>query len=337
MKISPIFIILLLLTFIILPIKSYADEIIEYFYSPQCKSCVEIKEGVLKNVKNKNIIFFNIDEKDNYDRLYQILNKTTFKIPVVKIGNVIYEGRDEVYKVLRTKDIIKEPNTLFVYFAGLVDGFNPCVITVYIFLISFLSFLGKNKRTIWLFGLLYALSVFVTNYAVGFGVFFLFSVFNLMPVFAGAIRILSISLILSFIIILILDLLKIYGFSYGIPIPLVKKMHNIVRNGFNNSNAGFFAIPIGALAAIIELPCSGIIYVPAMSYLALSHNSIIRDSIDLMIYNILFILPLIMIILILSVGCSSDILRKTIAANISIFKILGILILCIFLYQFIKI
>ncbi|MHC4593256.1 MAG: hypothetical protein ACYS8L_11280, partial [Planctomycetota bacterium] len=56
---------------------------------------------------------------------------------------------------------------LVVVSAGLFDGLNPCAFTVIIFFLSYLAYIGKEKREIAAVGIVFTTAVFVTYFAIG--------------------------------------------------------------------------------------------------------------------------------------------------------------------------
>ena len=65
--------------------------------------------------------------------------------------------------------------------AGLVDGLNPCAFATLIFLVSYLAFVGRERREVLLVGLAFSLSVFVTYFLVGLGLLRAFQSVSIVP------------------------------------------------------------------------------------------------------------------------------------------------------------
>ena len=56
-----------------------------------------------------------------------------------------------------------------VLIAGLIDGINPCAFATIIFLVSYLTFLGKKSREILLYGIIFTFGVFIAYLLAGMG------------------------------------------------------------------------------------------------------------------------------------------------------------------------
>jgi hypothetical protein len=54
--------------------------------------------------------------------------------------------------------------------AGLADGINPCAFAAMLFLLSLLALLGRSRREMLLVGLIYGTTVFITYFALGWGI-----------------------------------------------------------------------------------------------------------------------------------------------------------------------
>lgn len=175
-----------------------------------------------------------------------------------------------------------------------IDSINPCAIGVLILMISVI--LGGHKsigRMLFLGGL-YIFAIFITYLLAGLGLlYFLGSI----PLFVTE----YISILVGTIIVL-LGLVEIkdyfwYGrwFSLGIPIYFAKKIHNVAKN---------LTVPgvilTGAFVAGVELPCTGAPYLAIITILSTNFNFL--SFLMLVLYNIVFVLPLLVILLLVAGG-----------------------------------
>ncbi len=175
-----------------------------------------------------------------------------------------------------------------------IDSINPCAIGVLILMISVI--LGGHKsvgRMLYLGGL-YIFSIFVTYLLAGLGLLF----------FLGSIPLLVteyISIAVGTIIVLLgLVEVKDYfwygrGFSLGIPVYFVKKIHDLAKNVTVPG-----VILTGAFVAGVELPCTGAPYLAIITILSTNFN--FMAFLMLVLYNIVFVLPLVVILLMVAGG-----------------------------------
>lgn len=175
-----------------------------------------------------------------------------------------------------------------------IDSINPCAIGVLILMISVILGGHKSLGRMLFLGGLYIFSIFLTYLLAGLGLlYFLGSI----PLFVTE----YISITVGTIIVL-LGLVEVkdyfwYGrwFSLGIPSVFAKKIHNVAKN---------LTIPgvllTGAFVAGVELPCTGAPYLAIITILSTNFN--FQAFLLLVLYNIVFVTPLIVILLMVAVG-----------------------------------
>lgn len=176
-----------------------------------------------------------------------------------------------------------------------IDSINPCAIGVLILMISVILGGGKHSVGKMLFlGGLYIFAIFITYLLAGLGLlFFLGSV----PLFVTE----YLSIFVGILVILFgLVEIKDYfwygrGFSLGIPLIFTKKIH---RMASNISVPG--VILTGAFVAGVELPCTGAPYLAIIAILSTNFN--LTAMLLLILYNIVFVMPLIIILLLVAGG-----------------------------------
>ena len=176
---------------------------------------------------------------------------------------------------------------------ALIDSINPCAIGVLILLVS-IMIAFKTKKEMLFYGLMYVLAVFVTYVLAGFGIlYFLSSI----PLFVSE----YISIVVGSLII-IAGLIEIkdffwygQGISLAIPPERAKQIHEMTKK---------VTLPgvlfLGAFVAGVELPCTGAPYLAIL--LLLSQNFNFAAFLMLILYNIIFVMPLIVILLMVYFG-----------------------------------
>ncbi len=169
---------------------------------------------------------------------------------------------------------------------ALIDSINPCAIGVLILLISALLLLKEQKKMMLLTGLIYIVAVFVTYFLAGLG---LLTVIHQLQI--GE----MIGIMVGFLVIFLGFVeIKDYfwygkGFSLSIPASQVARVKKYADNVTIPS-----AIILGILVSAVELPCTG------GPYLAIT--TILAEKLDwlaiwyLFIYNLIFVLPLVVIV-----------------------------------------
>ncbi len=198
--------------------------------------------------------------------------------------------------LLKKEDIIN--NLLITLGIAFSDSINPCIISILILLLTQLIEAG-GKRKVFLIGMSYSFAVFLSYFILGLILFLITtSVYNYIKPFEFyIILILSLGMFI-FGIINIKDFF-FYGkwISFGIP-DNYKKIIKKYASQFTLIGVLILAI----LVTIIEFPCSGAMYVGWCSLFMLSKFTLLEFLPYLVIYNLIFILPLILSTLFVAYG-----------------------------------
>ena len=183
-----------------------------------------------------------------------------------------------------------ESESLFwlVVASGLLAGIHPCTISVLLFFIAFLITMRKTRLNIFGIGSAYIFGIFLAYFFIGLGVLkaFSFGQPHLAAKVAGA-------------MVLILGLANLFNFlfpnrekklSFGIPDSAKEKIVELVHEGSVPA-----ALLIGIIVGICSFGCTAGIY---FSITGLLISSSLTGASMLLLYNIMFILPLIAILII---------------------------------------
>ena len=175
-----------------------------------------------------------------------------------------------------------------------IDSINPCAIGVLILMISIL--LGSKKSTgrLLYFGFLYITSVLVVYFLAGLGLIYFFSK---IPLVLTEYISISVGVLIIFAGLLEIKDFFWYGkwFSLEIPYYFSKK---IDKYASNVSTIG--VILVGAFVSGVELPCTGAPYLAITTLLSQYFD--FTAFLLLIFYNIIFVMPLIVILLLVAAG-----------------------------------
>ena len=178
---------------------------------------------------------------------------------------------------------------LIITVGALVDSINPCAISVLILTIAFLISIGRMRSDILKLGGIYIFGIFLTYILIGLGILqalYLFNTPNFMAKVGAAI------LIVLGLISILQALFPQFPIRLKIPTAGHPLMARLIEKG---SMPMVFAL--GVVVALFEFPCTG---GPYLLVLGLLHDQVMRlkGLIYLLYYNLLFVLPLIIILLI---------------------------------------
>ena len=219
---------------------------------------------------------------------------------------------------------------LLIIGAGLLDGINPCAFAVLVLLLGYLMSVDSKRKMV-IGGLVYTAAVFIFYYLAGLLLASSVQMLNIAEYFSKFAGILSISF----------GLLMLKGVFFpgkgpilAIPESQKPRIDRWMKKGTYPS-----IFVLGVLVGMFELPCTGGIYLAIISMISLQ-TEIAGGLFYLLIYNIAFIIPLIIILIAVCYGMAPEkvnewrlekrVLLRSIVGVIMI--ILGIIILSGILY-----
>jgi hypothetical protein len=209
--------------------------------------------------------------------------------------------------------------------AGLIDGINPCAFTVIVFFISFLALQGYRKKELALIGAFFIFAVFLTYLLIGLGIFTVFyslkGFWALRKIFNLAIGFLS----LIFAVLAACDLGKFVksgrteGMSLQLPRAVKNQIHKVIGLRYRKDRAAtegappasvlkliITALVTGFLVSLLEAVCTGQVYLPTITFVLKSTDIKLKAFAYLLLYNLMFILPLFAIFLCALAGTTSE-------------------------------
>jgi cytochrome c biogenesis protein CcdA len=172
--------------------------------------------------------------------------------------------------------------------AAVVDSWNPCAIGVLLLLVSLIMAAHENRRYVVIFGLTYVLGVYVTYFLIGLGILQAAHLFGIHGFFGY----LAVALLLVFgIAHLRPDVAaRIPGLAWLMSCKVPHHADATVKR-----NAALAGIVLGLFVGLCEFPCSGGIYLAVVALLAQS-TSYWSGIGYLAIYNLIFVLPLVILL-----------------------------------------
>jgi cytochrome c biogenesis protein CcdA/protein-disulfide isomerase len=215
---------------------------------------------------------------------------------------------------------------LTVLAAGLVDGLNPCAFATIVFFISYLAFAGRRRREVLAVGAAFALGVFLTYLGVGFGLLkFLASLPFLSAISRWVYG-------LTAVLCLFLAAGSLYDWWQArrgkpeemrlkLPVRLRRWINRVIREGAGLRAFVPVAFVTGAAISIIELACTGQVYLPTIIFVLGVPDLKARAALYLVVYNLLFVLPLVVVFCLAYFGTTSQQLAQFINRRAAIVKL----------------
>ena len=236
--------------------------------------------------------------------------------------------------------------------AGLIDGLNPCAFATLIFFISYLTMIGRKRGEILWVGLGFSMAVFATYLLIGFGILSFVQHLSFLPLFSKIVYLLTIAFALF------LGTLSLYDYvqlkrgrpsemKLQLPDFLKKRIHHTIRARREDLGADqenrfsryfFAAVAAGFIISLLEFTCTGQVYLPTILFVTNIPSLRTSAFSYLILYNVMFIVPLLVIFGIVYWGVTSEqlgfFLKKRASAiklvtSLLFFALAGILILSV--------
>lgn len=175
--------------------------------------------------------------------------------------------------------------------SAIIDSVNPCAFSILLLTIAFLFSAGHLRSKIMAVGGFYIAGIFLVYLAIGLGLLRVLHLFNT-PHFMAKVGAL---LLIALGAINILNwLFPNFPIKFRIPRAAHHKMSGLIEK--SSLPAAFF---LGALVGLCEFPCTGGPYLAAVGLLN-DNATYLAGAGYLLIYNLIFILPLALVLLITS-------------------------------------
>lgn len=174
--------------------------------------------------------------------------------------------------------------------AGVIDSINPCAFAVLVFLMTYLLATFSDKKRMLVSGLVYIAVVYLTYLTAGLGILEFVRIAGASLIFYYVAGVLAIAAGL-------INLKDFFWYGKGITLRIPQSRKPTIRKWVERASLPA-AIVLGFLVALFELPCTGGIYLAILAMLASNGEALLY----LIVYNIMFVLPLVLILLFVYFG-----------------------------------
>jgi len=211
-------------------------------------------------------------------------------------------------------------------FAGLGDGINPCAFATILFFVSYLGMVGRKGREILIVGMAFAFSVFITYFLVGLGFFNIVKSITNIDILAKIIFGGTAGLCVIFGFLSIADYFQVRAgktqdMALQLPVFLKRRIHATIRENVRTKSIIAGALIAGFMVSILELACTGQIYLPTIVFMLGRSGSRLSALFYLLVYNVFFIVPLLIVFGFVYKGVSSRAIAKIMEARVGMVKL----------------
>jgi cytochrome c biogenesis protein CcdA len=301
-----------------------------YFYGDGCTHCERVKpfiaelQAAYPELQLEQLeVYHNTSNQQRFVAMTGHANLSNAGIPLIFIGDTALVGETEIRtrleeEILAERERLASCNTTtpataaqaegnctpaaitltpqMVVVPALADSLNPCALSVLIFLLVSIAAAG-SRRWILLIGGSYTAAVFLFHLLVGIG---LFSVITL----SGYSRLFN---ILGGLVALVLGVITVIEVCRNREVFLLSVPES--GKGILSEYIKIASLPaafvLGILAGLLGFSCTGGIYISILGLMGRS-LTLINGLPWLVLYNIVFILPLVLVTLLVAYGMSAE-------------------------------
>ncbi len=340
--------------------NSQEDEItLHFFYGKGCPHCAKglsflksLEDKYPSLIIEKHETYFDQAQRELFEQMTSAFEEKIEGVPTTFIDNKIIvgfsdsiansiekeveeclkNGCDNPFNKIKDNETIKligDKTTAFerltipaVISASIVDAINPCAFAVLIILMSTIL-VSTNRKKALFSGLAFSLSIFISYFLMGIGLYSAIQATGLSHTFYLVVAILAI-----FIGLFNLKDFLWYGkwFVMEVPRSWRPRMKGLIK-GVTSVPGAFF---IGFVVSLFLLPCTSGPYIVILGLLAQATTRAYAISL-LILYNLIFISPMIFITLAIYFGLTTtEKAEKFRQGKLKILHLIaGIIILCL--------
>jgi thiol-disulfide isomerase/thioredoxin len=271
----------------------------------------------------------NVELAEALGELYQMPEEERLLVPVIFIGDdylfrsaITFDNLDELiqkysaveiispWEKVKEKDLTAQERLIArfqsfglaaVTVSGLIDGINPCAFASIIFFISYLTLIKRKGREILWVGGIFTLSVFLTYFLIGTGALKMITSLSFLPLVR------KIFVLVTAVLALILGVVSLYDYlqfkkkgttkdaKLQLPSFLKNMIHSAVRKNVRLSNYILMAAVTGFIVSLLELACTGQVYLPTIMFISTIPELKANALFYLFFYNLMFVVPLVLV------------------------------------------
>lgn len=349
---------------------SKSNREVVYFHHPTCDICRNV-EPYVKKLKEQGITVHKYDFGVNTDlfhryRIAYRVPKKDAHYPILYAGNRYFVDED-IIDAVKDGTIVKNANEplksiegidpkLFdisyigVLGAGLIDGFNPCAIAMLLLFISLLTFM-KDRRLLIIVCLSYISGIFISYLAFGSILFQFIHYLEreariLSSVISWVMLVFSLFFFFFNLYDAIVSVQKKYGkiknqlpkriqrFNKKMTAKVTSVLAQYQKEGTSVFPLVLWTFGLGFVLAFTEFMCTGQIYLPTIVAMVQLHGGLnLKSYFYLISYNVMFVLPLIIIAFFAIRTQSAVVASNKVRENLHFIKFFNALVfLGIFIY-----
>lgn len=258
--------------------------------------------------------------------LQRVLSQTDIKNPAISIQPSAFSRQHSISSAIVRR--FRSFSVAAVAGAGLLDGLNPCAFTTIIFFISLLAHRGKSRRQILTVGFFFTTAVFIAYLLLGLGMLKAFQTLNIYASLSTTLYYITAAAAITlggysaYDGLIYLKTKDSKSIKLQLPAKIKRTIHAVMSKNLKTHNLAITALLIGFIVSALESICTGQIYLPTIAFMTKDPNLRLYAFSYLILYNLMFILPLALIFALAYLGVRSERLAKFSEKNLAVTKLL---------------
>jgi hypothetical protein len=282
--------------------KTLNEALFQIYHVPESR-----REGLVKFYIGEDYLMGEDYSYENFQKLISKYQGKEARPPWEKVTQEALKNGEQ-----RIVERFKKFSLSAVLIAGFIDGINPCAFATIIFLVSYLTFIGKKSREILFYGIVFTLGVFIAYLLAGMGLMAGLRQLSGFPMITKGIYLVIAVFAFALGIVSLYDYIlfrrgKMAEWKLQLPKAFKQKVHKIIREGTQSQRAGYLGtFALGFVIAATEVICTGQVYLPTIGYIMTIPKLRVHAFFNLVLYNIMFIIPLVAIFVAVFLGVTSQ-------------------------------
>jgi cytochrome c biogenesis protein CcdA len=211
--------------------------------------------------------------------------------------------------------------------AGLIDGLNPCAFATLVFFVSYLAFTGRRGRDVLFVGISFTLGVFLTYLLVGVGLLKVVQSLSFFSALGRWVYLITALLCMTLAVLTFRDYSRARegqqsDMTLKLPTNLRRRINKVIRESAQMRAFVAVAFFTGFVVSLLELACTGQVYLPTIIYVMSQPDLAGQAFLYLLLYCLMFILPLVVVFVLSYFGTTSEQLGQFINRHTSTIKLL---------------
>jgi len=187
------------------------------------------------------------------------------------------------------------PTIGLVLTSAAIDSINPCAIGVLILMVSVILGQGGSTKKLLTTGFAYIFAIYITYLLAGVGLVYFFA--NI-PILVA--EYLSLAVAALVILAALIEIKEFFWYGKGFSLQIPTRFANKIHEYSTSKKTVWGVMLLGAFVAGVELPCTGAPYLAIITILRFNFN--LQALLLMVVYNLIFVAPLIIILLMVAGG-----------------------------------